>query len=250
MLLNILVALLASTTALAPALAGTPLSKRDAASDLIAKLQAAGSAVERNQILAAVDGNQSFAFDFANPPPTAVISSPAGKLIAATSKSAPFLTGINSALGLVIIEGCGLILPHLHPRADEFIIITQGEIFTQFIAEAGAVLVSNELKTLGSTLFPKGSIHLEYNPTCEPAAFVAAFNHNDPGLNFVAASLFSLEDQLVIESLGGDVVVSGADLASIRHALPQGLALSVESCVTKCGIKSQSKRSLKRIFGQ
>jgi oxalate decarboxylase/phosphoglucose isomerase-like protein (cupin superfamily) len=251
MFVNALIALLASTAVLAAPLSGTPtkIEKRDATSDLIAKLRAADSHAAANQILAAT-GNASFTFDFANPPPAAVVSSPAGKLIAATGGVAPFLTGINAAMGLVTIQPCGLILPHLHPRADEFIIVTEGEVFTQFVTEAGGALITNDLKTLGATLFPKGSVHLEFNPTCEPASFIAAFNSNDPGVSFVAATLFSLEDQLVIAALGGDAVVSGADLDTIRHAIPAGLATGVSQCLQKCGMKSYSKRSLKEVFGQ
>jgi hypothetical protein len=243
MLLKAVLALFASV-----ALA-SPVVKRDAISDLITKVNAAGSGAARNQVLAANGGNASFMFDFTNPPAAAVLSSPAGKLVVASGTTAPFLTDIDASLAVVTIEPCGLILPHIHPRGDEFIITTQGTIFTQFIAETGAVLVSNTLNTLGATLFPKGSIHLEYNPTCQPATFIAAFNTNDPGVSFVAANLFSLEDQLVIASLGGDAVVSGADLASIRHALPEGLAVAVDQCVQTCGIKPNTKRSLKEVYG-
>jgi Cupin len=227
----------------------SPVVKRDAISDLITKVEGAGSAAARNQVLAANGGNASFVFDFTNPPAAAVVSSPAGRLVIASGTTAPFLTDIDASLAVVTIEPCGIILPHLHPRGDEFLLITQGTIFTQFITEAGAVLVSNTLNTLGSTLFPKGSIHLEYNPTCQPATFVAAFNTNDPGVSFVAANLFSLEDQLVMASLGGDAVVSGADLASIRKALPEGLAAGVDQCVQACGLKSYTKRSLKEVYG-
>ena len=247
MLLNALLAVFASTAVLAAPV--HEITKRDPTSDLIAKLKAAGTGVGRNQILAAAGGNASFAFDFANPPAGAAINSPAGKVVSASGTSAPFLTDIDSSLALVTIQPCGLILPHIHPRGDEFIINIQGTIYTEFIAETGAVLVQNTLKTLGSTLFPKGSIHLEYNPECEPATFVAAFNSNDPGISFVAANFFSLEDQLVIASLGGDAVVSGADLASIRHALPKGIATGVEQCVKKCGIHPYAKRSLKEVYG-
>ena len=255
MLINTLVALLASTAALA---APTKVEKRGATpsqsltptESLIAELKAADTAVQRNQILVQAGGNASFTFDFANPPPAAVVSSPAGKLVTASGATAPFLTDINAALGLVVIQPCGLILPHLHPRADEFVLVTQGEVYTQFISETGATLIENQLNTFGSVLLPKGSIHLEYNPTCEPASFVAAFNSNDPGVSFVAANLFSLEDQLVIAALGGDAVVSGADLESIRHALPQGLATGVAECVSKCGIKPYSKRSLAEVYGR
>jgi len=250
MLVQTLVALLASTAALAAPLSGThaKVDKRDATSDLITQLKAADNAVQRNQILAA-GGNSSFVFDFTNPPSAAVVSSPAGQLVQATGSTAPFLTDINAAMAVVVIEPCGLVLPHLHPRADEFVIVIEGEIYTQFIAETGAVLIENELKTLGATLLPKGSIHLEYNPTCQPATFVAAFNNNDPGVSFVGANLFSFDDQLVIADFGGDAVISGADLESIRQALPQGLATGVAECVSKCGIKPRSKRSLQEVYG-
>jgi hypothetical protein len=248
MLFNTLVALLASTAAIAAPMKATV--KRDATSDLITQVKAADTAAQRNQILAANGGNASFVFDFANPLPAAVTSSPAGSLIVAAGTTAPFLTDVNAALGFVTIQPCGLILPHLHPRADEFIFTTNGTIYTQFISETGGVLVENTLNTLGSTLFPKGSIHLEYNPECTPASFVAAFNDNDPGVSFIAANFFSLEDQLVIANLGGDTVVSGADLASIRQAIPQGLATGVEQCIQKCGIKPYAKRSIKEVYGQ
>lgn len=112
------------------------------------------------------------------------------------------------------------------------------------------MLVSNTLEAFDATIFPKGAIHLEFNPTCEPAQFAAYFNTNDPGVSFVAANLFSLEDQLVIATLGGDAVVSGADLASIQQALPPKLATGVQECVSKCGITPYGKRSLAEVFGQ
>jgi hypothetical protein len=246
MLFNTLLTLLASTTALA-----LPLTERDnTPADLITQLKAANTAVERDTILAKAGGNASFAFDFANPPAAAVVSTPGGKLVAANGETFPFLTDLKTSLAVVNVSPCALILPHLHPRAEEFIIVTQGELFTQFVGETGAPLISNELKTLGSTLFTKGSIHLEFNPTCNPATFVAAFNDNDPGISFVAAGLFELEDQLVIANLGGDAVVSGQDLESIRHAIPAGIAASVESCLKTCGIKPYSKRSLAEVFGK
>ena len=256
MLLNAVLGLLAATTAFASPIDSTAHHVKRVNSSspdptaLIAQVRAADSAAQRNQILAQNGGNSSFVFDFAHPPAAAVISNSAGTLIAATGTSFPALTDIDAAMGLVTIQPCGLILPHIHPRADEFIIVTEGQILTQFIAETGAALVTNELNTLGATLFPKGSIHFEYNNECSPAAFVAAFNSNDPGVSFVAANLFSLEDQVVIASLGGDAVISGAELASIRHALPAGLATLVQQCTTKCGIKTMPKRSLKEAFGQ
>ena len=239
MLTKLALFLMASATALAAPL-GNENVKRD---DFTAQLKAADTAVQRNQILAS-KGNSSFMFDFANPPPAAVISSPPGKLISANPATAPFLVGIDFSMAIVEVEPCGLILPHLHPRNEEFILVTEGEFVTQFIAETGAALVTNDLKKWGSTLFPRGSIHLEYNPTCSPSTFVAAFNGADAGISFIAANFFSLEEQLVIADLGGETIVSGKDLETIKHAIPAGIAVGVKECLTKCGLHPNKKRSL------
>lgn len=231
-------ALMAAVALAAPL--GNEHAKRD---DLTAALKAADTAVQRNQILAS-KGNSSFMFDFAKPPPAAVISTPPGKLISANPATAPFLVGVDFSMAIVEVGPCGLVLPHLHPRNEEFILVTEGEFVTQFIAESGAALVTNDLKKWGSTLFPRGSIHLEYNPTCQPSTFVASFNGADAGISFIAANFFSLEEQLVIADLGGETIVSGKDLETIKHAIPAGIAVGVQECMTKCGIHPNKKRSL------
>ena len=48
----------------------------------------------------------------------------------------------------------------------------------------------------------------------------------------------------MIANLGGETVVSGQDLATIEHAIPAGIAVGVQECLTKCGIKPNKKRSL------
>jgi hypothetical protein len=249
MLLNVFLSLLASTAAIAESLdSDSTHVKRDAMSDLITQIRAADSAVERNQVLVNNGGNSSFIFDFANPPTAAVVSSPAGQIVQAFGTTFPALTDTQMALAVVTLQPCGLLLPHLHPRADEFVVVTDGQIFTQFITETGATLISNELKTLGSTLFPKGSLHLAYNPECKPATFVAAFNSNDPGVSFVANNFILFQDQLVIANLG-EAAVSAAELASIRNSLPQTVVTGVEQCLKKCipGVSSTATTGTEKI---
>lgn len=243
---TLLTALLAASAVLA-----TPVRRQVAPEpSIILSLQQTDSAVQRNQILAANGGNSSFAFNFNSPPAAASIITPAGNITQAVGATFPALTDINAGLLLFNLEPCSMILPHLHPRSDEFIIVTQGTIFTQFIAETGAVLVTNNLTTLGSTLFPKGSIHVEYNPTCEKAQFIGALNSNDPGVSFVAANFLDLNDQLVIANLGGEAIVSGQDLESVRAGLPAGVATGVQSCLTACGLNQYAKRSLNEVFAR
>jgi oxalate decarboxylase/phosphoglucose isomerase-like protein (cupin superfamily) len=250
MLVNVLLALVASASALALPLNDNTLAKRDATTDTIAALKAANSAVERSLILAK-GGNASFGFDFGNPPTTsAVIKSPGGKLTIADGATFPALTGVNAALAIVNVDPCAVILPHTHPRSEEFALVVEGQLKSQFITETGSIVVTNTLKTWQSILYPQGSIHYEYNAECKPATFVAAFNDNDPGTSFIVPNFFSFDDQVVIASVGGETVVSGADLASIRHAIPQGLAAGVEQCLKKCNIKPFAKRSIAEVLAR
>jgi Cupin len=138
----------------------------------------------------------------------------------------------------------------LHPRGDELFLVIEGTIFTQFISEAGGALISNEFEVGGATMFPKGSVHYEFNPKCSPASFVAAFNSNDPGVTFIASGLVSLEEQIVIAALGGEAIVSGEDLASIVEHVPQGLATQVQQCLITCGLSRRGKRSLSEVLAR
>ena len=148
MLLNIFLTLLALTTGLALPLRDPrsfPKVKRDT-SDLLTQLHNANTALERTLILAK-GGNASFTFDFINPPNGSASVFPAGKLIKANGATFPALTGVASSLVVATVGPCGLVAPHLHPRGDEFVVVTEGRLFTQFLSETGSILVTNELST-------------------------------------------------------------------------------------------------------
>ena len=76
--------------------------------------------------------------------------------------------------------------PHTHPRATEFLYLVNGNLEAGFIEENGARFVINTLSAGQGTLFPKGSIHYQLNPGCEPVTFVAALNDEDPGVSQIA----------------------------------------------------------------
>jgi hypothetical protein len=258
MLLKTLLALLASTTALAvptvvtgtkPAAAGVQKDTATPGADLTTRLLLANTAANRESIIAE-GGNASFVFNYNSPPANATTASPAGSLVIANAGTFPPLIGFKSALAVINLSPCAMVAPHLHPRADEFIIVTNGSLFTQFITENGAVLISNNLTAYEATMFAKGSIHLEFNPGCEAATFVAAFNDNDPGVSLIAPNFFELEEQLVIATLGGDMVFSGADLASVEHGIPASAIYLVQECVQRCGIKPNAKRSIAEVVGR
>lgn len=67
--------------------------------------------------------------------------------------------------------------------------------------------------------------------------FVAAFPSEDPGVQQAAQTFFGLEDGLITAALGGGITVAGEDLDKFRRLIPANVALGVDSCLSKCGIK-------------
>ena len=238
MIAGVFFILITLTTVLALPLHDTsnsPKAKRDT-SDLRTRLRNANTAVERTLILSE-NGNASFAFDFNNPPNGSASVFPTGKLVKANIATFPALTGVSSSLVVATVGPCGVVAPHVHPRGDEFLVVSEGRLFTQFLSETGSVLVTNELQTYVGTVFPKGSIHFEYNPDCTEAKFIAAFNDNDAGSTLVAPAFFSLEDGSVLTALGGMAMFPDTGLDSVRQSMPRTAIYGVQSCMAQCGIK-------------
>jgi hypothetical protein len=217
--------------------------KRDDINDLILRLRTAITAADKTNIIAK-GGTKSFVFDFANPPPNSVNQTAGGKLITAKEKTFPPLAGVPVSLAVNTLAPCGFIQPHVHPRANEFTVVVQGKLMAQYIAETGAVMVTNELPTFSATLFPQGAIHASFNPFCEEAKAVSAFTSNDAGIQFVAANFFGMEDDLATGTLGGENVISKEELAKVRGGNPGNPFLS-EECMVRCGLmKSRKRRAL------
>jgi hypothetical protein len=246
MYIRVVLAFLALATAFGAPLSDDQITKRQSSNEdtLADQLVLATTDVERISLLAAA-GNESFVFNFA---PQGINPSGGGSVVLANAASFPALIGRKSAAALFILNPCGLVVPHTHPRANEFILVTQGTVFTQFLTESGSILVTNNLTTFSGTVFPQGSFHLEFNPTCSPAMFTSGFNENDPGVSAIAANFLSFDPELVGATLGGDQVVSGADLAGIKAGLPSATVIQIAECLTACGIKPNKKRSLKEII--
>jgi hypothetical protein len=205
------------------------------------QLELATTQIERIEILVENGGNSSFVFDFNNPPAAAVINSSSGSIVSNVGSTFPALLGLDSSLIKFTLGPCGLIVPHFHPRGDEFILTVEGTIHTQFLTETGSTIVSNDVNTWQSTIFPKGSIHFEMNPTCEQATFIGAFNSNDPGTAVVAPNFYALDSTALEWATGG--VLSPAELDTIRNSLPPTPIALVEACVAACSSNSTATNS-------
>lgn len=132
---------------------------------------------------------------------------------------------------------------HLHPRATELFIVTEGSLVTSMVTEAGVVdpatgaprIIQTELAKGQMTLFPQGTFHTQVNPTCDNTTAVAAFvgGDEDFGIALVAEQFFALGDDILSPSLGG--ALGGKEFEAVRAAIPKGMIPLLEECVKKCG---------------
>lgn len=126
---------------------------------------------------------------------------PTGGTISLSSVSVfPALLTTNVAMAIGFVNPCGLNTPHSHPRANEFLTVVQNELVSGLILEEnpGSIglvkgqvpssksngtlpQVGTTLKLYDGTVFPQGSVHFQFNPTCQPSVFAAAFDNRDPG---------------------------------------------------------------------
>ncbi|KAH8721556.1 RmlC-like cupin domain-containing protein [Phaeosphaeriaceae sp. PMI808] len=179
-----------------------------------------------------------------------------GTIFLSTLNNFPALgaTGLAQAVGFV--NPCGLNTPHWHPRANEFLTVTQGTLTGVVILEndsgfgnvvGGAAPSVGPLPQISATLsnytgmlFPKGLVHWQFNPECEPAVFVAGFDTPDPGRVEAALGFFSAEpDEVLQASTGFSEFLTPAQIEGLRPKLASSFTSIVQSCAKKCGIPFQ-----------
>lgn len=203
---------------------------------LIHQLELAPTAADRINMLTKED----FIYDFNAPPDNVTTTGDGGHTVKADRKSFPALIGTGVSMTLGFIGPCGFNTPHTHPRSSEINVIVQGRLATEFATENGAnVIGPNILSQYQMTVFPQGATHTEWNPDCEPAVFVAGFASEDPGVEQSAQTLFELNPELIQADLG-IVTLNGESIEKFKSLIPANVALGVESCLKKCGIKPQT----------
>lgn len=208
-----------------------------------AQLTLADTAVDRFTIL---NKNEDFLFDFGSL--ARGNGGQGGDVLAANRKTFPALVGSGSGMALGFLNACGFNTPHVHLRATELQVVTSGKVVVEMAPENGVFnipgdnksgrrVIKNTISVNQMTPFYQGSVHSQYNPDCEPASFVAAFNNEDFGVGQVADELFALGDETVAAVFGQ--AIDGADVDKFRKAIPASVALGVEECLIKCGIQKK-----------
>jgi hypothetical protein len=177
-----------------------------------------------------------------------------GTIALSTLNNFPALIGTNVAMAVGFVNPCGLNVPHSHPRANEFLTVIQGELVGGLILELNnggfGNVVGEDPPTLGpipqvnvtlsnykGMLFPQGETHFQFNPTCEPALFAAAFDSSDPGRTQIARNFFSnLPDDVVISALGNSDSIDASQIDDLRDNIPTAFALVIDECAARCGL--------------
>ncbi|KAH6659851.1 RmlC-like cupin domain-containing protein [Truncatella angustata] len=164
-----------------------------------------------------------------------------GEIVAANRKTFPALTNTGVGAAVAFLKPCGFNTPHVHPRATELAIVVQGTVVSSMFPENQVNTdgkpreILNTLKPFDTTVFYQGSVHSQFNPDCEDAVFVAAFNSEDAGTGQVAQELFGLSNEDLTAAIFGNQI-DGADVDKLKSQISTNVALGVEECLKKCNI--------------
>lgn len=230
----------ASSSTSAPAATASAAPPVSTGLSLTQKLFIADTAADRFALL---PDDKQFIFDFnapqANP-------GKGGELVAANRKTFPALVGTGSGMAVGRVKACGMNTLHVHPRATELQIVTQGRLITAQTPENGVLnangkgrrVIQNEVKAYQMTPFYQGSVHTQFNPDCTDAIFVASFNAEDFGAGQLLDEITQFGDDILQAAFGQSV--DGADIDRIRKAVPASIAEGVEQCLKTCGIAKRS----------
>ncbi len=101
--------------------------------------------------------------------------------------------------------------------------------------------MNNTVYTWEMVTLPQGTIHWEFNDSCEPLVTANAFGTDDPGILNVANAYFSLNQAVVNATLGFPDELNGYSVPEFRKYIPPSYAYGVQSCLDRCGIKRSSQ---------
>ncbi|KAJ9155045.1 Spherulin-1A 1 [Pleurostoma richardsiae] len=207
---------------------------------LTQQLFIADSAVDRFKLL---PDDKQFIFDFNQPQAN---PGKGGELVAANRKTFPALVSTGQGMALGRVKPCGMNTLHVHPRSAELQMVVEGRLVTEMTPENGVLDASGKRRVITTVINPfqmtpfyQGSVHTQFNPDCSDAVFVAAFGNEDFGTGQVPDEVFAFSDDVIAASFGQ--TIAGEDIDKVRQAIPASIALGVEQCLQKCGIKKRSQ---------
>ncbi|KAJ4375298.1 hypothetical protein N0V83_002384 [Neocucurbitaria cava] len=197
--------------------------------DLNARLKTAATNFDRQALL---PQDSDWYYDFEQHPN---YNSAVGAVITADAASFPALTNLGISIALLKLAPCGMLPPHLHPRATNLVTAITGNTTTWMIGENGVKTVRVDLTPLRVTIFPRGSLHVMQNNDCEPALLISALNSDDSGTLNILPSLWSVP-QDIIRAGFGDASINAEDLGKYIPEVGTGAIIGSMECQQRCGI--------------
>lgn len=125
--------------------------------DLNARLKTVATNFDRLDILSE-DSDWWYDFDLHPNYNSAV-----GAVITADAATFPALTGLGISIALLKLAPCGMLPPHLHPRATNLVTAITGNTTSWMIGENGVRTHRVDLTPMRMTIFPQGSLHVMQN---------------------------------------------------------------------------------------
>lgn len=126
----------------------------------------------------------------------------------ATMAEFPALNGQSVSYVLLMFPAGGSVNPtHTHPRSAELLLLLDGALSVGFVDTAGN-LFTQDLAAGDMFVFPKGTVHWQYNQGTLPAKALSAFGSAAPGLVSLPSTLFgasNIDDNVLATSFKTDV---------------------------------------------
>ena len=141
----------------------------------------------------------------------------------ATNQFLSTLSQQGEAQFLTVLKPCSILLPHLHPRANEFNTVIYGTMDAAIAEENGSAQdISFEVNPGEVFVVPQGLVHHNHNAQCTPSVFLQTFTSADPGVISIINTLPELRD-------GSDAGAAGA------FAQAAGAFALDHECLKRCG---------------
>jgi hypothetical protein len=150
----------------------------------------------------------------------------------------PFLFGAGLDISLFTVGPCGILLPHVHPRASEVFIALDNQVTFGTLLERNLFAdltphpeIIGHLNKYSATVFPQGSVHWQVNDSenCKEFTAVAVLSSEDPGTTTV---LHEPEGNRTL----GRRQVGRSEFEMVRAVTPPHIAAIIDKCFARCNI--------------
>ncbi|CAN6197750.1 unnamed protein product [Urochloa humidicola] len=126
-------------------------------------------------------------------------------VVKASMAEFPVLNGQSVSFAVLSYPPGSVNPVHTHPRATELLLVVDGALSVGFVDTAGK-LFTQDLDTGDMFVFPKGTVHWQFNQENKPAKAFSAFGSAAAGLVSVPGTVFgtAIDDTVLAKSFKTD----------------------------------------------